>query len=184
MTPENVAIFNNGCVGRVVQPAEPAKPAKPADPVPGPGVPAVPAVNAGGTLMCHANGDGTFASVYVRPHGMTMNWAGHGDHKGDIIPAFADAANPNGRNMTPANMATRNNGCVVPATAPGTAGPAPATVPAPPAAPARNTGYNVDGAVEVPPADALPVWLAAAGLVPAAAFLFRRSRVRARDAAR
>lgn len=145
---------------------------------------AVPAVSSGGTLVCHANGDGTFAPVYVSVHGMVMNWAGHGDHMDDIMPAFVDADNPNGRNMTPENMAIRNNGCVVPATAPGAAGPGPATVPRPPATRAKNSGYNVDGAVQVQPADAVPVWLAAAGLVPAAAFVFWRSRVRARDAAR
>lgn len=134
--------------------------------------------------MCHANGDGTYTAVYVSPHGMVMNWAGHGGHLDDIMPAYADAEHPNGRNMTPENMAIRDNGCVVPATAPGTTGPGPAALPVPPAAQAWNSGYNVEGAVQGQPADAVPVWLAAAGLVPAAAFVFWRSRVRARDAAR
>ena len=133
--------------------------------------------------MCHANGDGTYSPFYVRPHGMVMNWAGHGDHLGDIMPAYADAEHPNGRNMTPENMALRNNGCVAPASVPGASRPVPAPAPARPAAQARNKGYNVDGAVQVQPADAVPVWVAAAGLVPVAAFVFWRGRVRARDAA-
>ena len=142
---------------------------------------AVPAVSsAGGALVCHANGDGTYSPFYVRPHGMAMNWAGHGDHPGDIMPAFADAEHPNGRNMTPENMALRNNGCVAPVAARPGAG----TVPARPPAQARNKGYNVDGAVQVQPADAVPAWLAAGGLVPVAAFVFWRGRVRSRDVAR
>lgn len=108
---------------------------------------------------------------------MVMNWAGHGDHPGDIMPAYADAEHPNGRNMTPENMALRNNGCVAPAAV----RPGPAPVPAPPA---KNRGYNVDAAVTAQPAGAGPVWLAAGGLVPVAAFVFWRSRIRARDAAR
>lgn len=38
MTPENVVIFNNGCVGAAVSPAIPAVPASPANPGKAPGV--------------------------------------------------------------------------------------------------------------------------------------------------
>jgi hypothetical protein len=120
--------------------------------------------------------------------------SGHGSHVGDIIPFT-------GQNMTPANIAILNNGCVAaavdPVVAPPVAQPvkpvkpvAPVAVPkgaaapAAPAAKARNLGYDVDAAVGVKSGDGIPAWLAAAtGLFTAAAALVVwKGRVRARRA--
>lgn len=142
---------------------------------------AVPMVTQGGTLICHANGDGTFTPVYVRPHGWTMNIAGHGNHEADIIPTRISGGEPQGRNMTPENVATYKNGCVVPATAPVAQGQGMEVVPAPKAAQPRSQGYNVDTVVERQPDDVAPMWLAAAaGILPAAILILWRSRYRPR----
>lgn len=141
----------------------------------------VPAATQGGTLICHANGDGTFTPVYVRPHGWTMNIAGHGNHEADIIPTRISEGEPQGRNMTPENVAIYKNGCVVTAAAPVPPGQGTEVVPAPKAAQPRSQGYNVDTAVERQPDNVAPMWLAAtAGILPAAIFVLWRSRYRPR----
>lgn len=140
---------------------------------------AVPAVTQGGTLICHANGDGTFTPVYVRPHGWTMNVAGHGAHEADIIPTRISEGVPQGRNMTPENVVILKNGCAVTGTAPVAPGQGTEMVPAPNAAQPRSQGYNVDTVVERQPDDVAPIWLAAAGgILPAAIFVLWRSQHR------
>jgi hypothetical protein len=144
--------------------------------------------------LCHADGTGTYQTVPVNVHEMVLGTdglSGHGSHVGDIIPFT-------GQNMTPANIAILNNGCVAaavdPVVAPPVAQPvapvAPVAVPkgaaapAAPAAKARNLGYDVDTAAGVKSGDGIPAWLAAAtGLFTAAAALVVwRGRVRARRA--
>jgi hypothetical protein len=147
--------------------------------------------------LCHADETGTYQTVPVSVHAMVRGadgLSGHGSHAGDIIPFT-------GQNMTPANIAILNNGCVAaavdPVVAPPVAQPvkpvkpvAPVAVPkgaaapAAPAAKARNLGYDVDTAVGVKSGDGIPAWLAAAtGLFTAAAALVVwRGRVRARRA--
>ncbi|WP_062530140.1 hypothetical protein [Demequina rhizosphaerae] len=48
-------------------------------------------------------------------NGYNIDWNGHGDHEGDIIPAFADFP---GLNWTELGQAIWNNGCEVPTTEP------------------------------------------------------------------